>query len=462
MIHTNQQWEKCLEMIKANLSAEQYNAWFAPIVAVGYENNSLTLKVPSQFFIERIEEQYLHLLKRVIDHVYGAGTKLYYKVNVTQNEQVKMADAGESSVLKSAHKIQPTKQANPFATQELEDIDPQLNLRYTFENYCSSNCNLLPLSIAKAIADHPDCKTYNPLFVFGTTGVGKTHLIQAIGIRVKENNPRMRVLYVPARVFESQYTSAVHNNKVNDFIGFYQSVDLLIIDDVQDFAGKTGTQNTFFHIFNYLHQSGKQLIMSSDCRPSDLDGMEPRLLSRFRWGMTVELTKPDYELRREVLALRAAQDGLDMPDDVLDFIANHVTESVRELEGVVVSLLAHATMLNRDLSIELAQTVIANCITLKQPRQLTFDFIVDTIADFYHIDTDDLYGKSRKREISDARQMLMYLAKTEAQMSSTNVGLRLSRNHATVLHACKQIEERMTVEEGLRNEVSQLKQKLKG
>lgn len=462
MISNSQQWNKCLEMIKANLTAEQFNAWFSPIVALGYENNSLTLKVPSQFFVERIEEQYLHLLKRVIDHVYGAGTKLFYKVNVAQDEQVKMADAGESSILKSAGKMMPAAQNNPFARQEYEDIDPQLNLRYTFENYCSSNCNLLPLSIAKAIADNPDCKTYNPLFVFGTTGVGKTHLIQAIGIRIKENNPRSRVLYVPARVFESQYTSAVHNNKVNDFINFYQSVDVLIMDDVQDFAGKPGTQNTFFHIFNHLHQNGKQLIMSSDCRPSDLDGMEPRLISRFKWGMTVELTKPDYQLRREVLMLKASQDGLDLPEEVIDLIANQVTDSIRELEGVVISLLAHATMLNQGITTELASAVIANCVHVHQPRQLTFDYIVDTVADFYHIDTDAIYGKSRKREINDARQMLMYLAKTEAQMSSTNVGLRLSRNHATVLHACKQIEERMSVEEQLREEVQQLKQKLRG
>lgn len=458
MTMIEQQWKKCLDIIKDNISAEQFNAWFAPIVAVSFDKKSLTLMVPTQFFIERIEEQYFDLLKKAIFRIFGNDVKLYYKVRVAKNEQMKVADAGESSILKAAAKTAVT--VNPFVVQEYEDIDPQLNLRYTFENYCSSKCNLLPLSIAQAIANDPECKTYNPLFVFGSTGVGKTHLIQAIGIRIKENNPRSRVLYVPARVFESQYTSAVRNNKVNDFINFYQSIDVLIIDDVQDFAGKTGTQNTFFHIFNHLHQCGKQLIMSSDCKPSDLDGMEPRLISRFRWGMTVELSKPDYELRREVLTLKAEQDGLELPENVLDFIATNVTESVRELEGVMVSLLAHATMLNSDLTLELAEEVVENCVHIQKQRQLTFDYIVDVVADYYHINADDFYGKSRKREISDARQVLMYFAKVEAQMSSTNIGLRLSRTHATVLHACKQIEERMTVEDKLREEIAQIHSRL--
>ncbi|MBO7608631.1 MAG: chromosomal replication initiator protein DnaA [Muribaculaceae bacterium] len=455
-----QQWNRCLEIIKDNLSTEQFNAWFDPIVAVSYNDNHLTLMVPTQFFIERIEEQYFNLLKGAIFRVFGKDTKLYYKVSVAKDSQMKVADAGESAILKSAAKSSSVLPMNPFASQEYEDIDPQLNLRYTFENYCSSKCNLLPLTIARAIADDPQCKTYNPLFVFGTTGVGKTHLIQAIGIRIKENNPRSRVLYVPARVFESQYTSAVRNNKVSDFINFYQSVDVLLLDDVQDFAGKPGTQNTFFHIFNHLHQNGKQLVMSSDCRPSDLDGMEPRLISRFKWGMTVELSKPDYELRREVLQLKAEQDGLELSEEVLDFIATNVTESVRELEGVMVSLLAHATVLNSELTVELAASVIDNCVHIKKQRQLTFDYLVDVVADFYNINTDDIYGKSRKREISDARQVLMYFAKIEAQMSSTNIGLRLSRNHATVLHACKQIEERMSVEDKLKDEIAQIHSRL--
>ncbi len=459
MSQIEQQWNQCLEIIKANLPAEQFNAWFVPIVAQSFDGSKLVIKVPSDFFRERIEEQYLHLLKSVIGRVFGPGTKLFYKVNVAKGVQVDMADGGESSILKNGAKLHPAALANPFDEPVLDDIDPQLNLRYTFDNYCQSACNLLPLSIARAITDNPECKTYNPLFVFGSTGVGKTHLIQAIGIRIKERNPRARVLYVPAKVFESQYTSAVPKGKVNDFIAFYQSIDVLIIDDVHDLAGKPGTQNTFFHIFNHLHQNGRQLIMSCDSRPSDLDGIEPRLISRFKWGMTVELGKPDYELRRQVLALRAAQDGLTLGDDVLDFVAGSVTESVRELEGIVVSLLAHATVMGSDITVELAQSVIANTVKVAK-RQCTFEYMVETVANFYHVDVEDIYGKSRKREISDARQVLMYFAKTLGQISSTNIGLRLQRNHATVLHACKQVEQRLSVEKSFREEIEQIKSQL--
>ncbi|MBQ7690807.1 MAG: chromosomal replication initiator protein DnaA [Muribaculaceae bacterium] len=460
MDKTSQQWNKCLEIIKDNLSAEQFKAWFAPIVAVSHENDALTLKVPSTFFIERIEEQYLHLLKSVISRVFGPATKLFYRTNVARNEEVKVADAGESAILKYGNTTRKRVAANPFVEPEYDDIDPQLNLRYTFENYCSSASNLLPLTVAKAIANDPDNKTYNPLFVFGSTGVGKTHLIQAIGIRIKERNPRARVLYVTAKVFENQFVSASRNNKTPDFISFYQSIDVLIIDDIQDFAGKPATQNTFFHIFNHLHQNSKQLIMSCDTRPCELDGLEPRLISRFKWGMTVELAKPDYDLRREVLSLKAAQDGLTLSEQVLDLIASRVTDSVRDLEGVVVSLLAHATVLNCEITTELAQTVIGNSVKIGTKPPCTFELMVETVADFYHIDAEDIYGKSRKREISDARQVLMYFAKTIGNMSSTTVGLRLSRNHATVLHACKQVEQRMSVEKKFRDEIEQLRQKL--
>jgi chromosomal replication initiator protein len=320
--------------------------------------------------------------------------------------------------------------------------------------------NKLAVSIGQKIATSPECKTFNPMFVFGPTGVGKTHLIQAIGIKVKENNPRTRVLYLTARVFESQYTTAVRNNKVNDFINFYQSIDVLILDDIQEFAGKKATQNTFFHIFNNLHDNQKQLIMSSDCRPSEMDGMEERLMSRFKWGVTVELNKPDYELRRNVLEQKAAQDGLSIPQEVLDYIACKVTDSIRELEGIVVSLLAHATMLNQEISIDLAKSVISNSVKINK-RQITFEIISEAVANHYNIDSELLYGKSRKREISDARQLVMYFAKNETQLSSTNIGLRLSRNHATVLHACKQIEQRLSVEKTFKEEVEKIKNELK-
>lgn len=453
--HT-EQWNRCLQYLKDNLPTEQFNAWFAPISVSDFKDGALTLRVPSQFFIEQIEERYCNLLSSTLRKVYGTEfKKLYYSVEVAAKETVTIADDNASALLK--------KRSLPsFHNQQVaqDDIDPQLNPRYNFENYCGSMSNKLAVSIGMAIATNPECKTFNPMFVFGPTGVGKTHLIQAIGIKMKENNPRLRVLYVTSRIFENQYSIAVRSNKVPDFINFYQSIDVLIIDDIQELAGKQATQNTFYHIFNSLHGRDKQLIMSSDCRPSELDGMIPRLISRFKWGMTVELSKPDYELRRDVLELKASQDGLSFSKDVLEYIANNVTDSIRELEGVVVSLLAHAMMLNQEISVDLAKAVVANSVKLSK-RQVTFEQIAEKVAQHCNIDPSLLYGQSRKREISDARQLLMYFAKRETQLSSTNIGLRLNRNHATVLHACKQIEQRLTVEKSFQEEVEKILEEIR-
>jgi len=460
MTNVAQQWNKCLAIIKDNLPAEQYNAWFAPIVAVDYKNNYVTLKVPSRFFVEQIEERYITLLSAALKRVFGEAVKLNYRFNVVGTDDataIDQSDDNSSVKLKQDIKMRQARIANPFDRDEaLEDIDPQLNPHFTFENYCSSKSNRLAVSIGMAIATHPEVKTYNPLFVFGSTGVGKTHLLQAIGIKIKENNPRTRVLYVSARVFESQYTTAVKQNKINDFINFYLSIDVLLLDDIQEFAGKTGTQNTFFHIFNHLRMHQRQLVMSSDCPPSDLDGMEERLISRFKRGVTVELEKPDLDLRRQVLIMKAAQDGLKIDDEVIDYIATHVTDSIRELEGVMVSLLAHATMLNQNIDIDLARQVIQNIVKVNQ-RELTFELIAETVANHYHMDQRLLYGKSRKREISDARQLLMYLAKKETTMSSTVIGAKLDRTHATVLHACTQIEQRLSIEKDFRSDVEAVK-----
>ena len=458
MYNVAQQWNRCLDVIKANLPTEQYDVWFAPIVAVDFdqENNRVTLRVPSKFFVEQIEGRYITILSAALKKVFGDNVKLTYKYNVVANDDTSAVEQNEdnSSIkLRQELKMIKPRVANPFEREDqLEDIDPQLNPRYTFENYCCSMSNKLAVSIGQAIVEHPEVKTYNPLFVFGSTGVGKTHLLQAIGIKLKETNPRMRVLYVSSRVFESQFTTAIQQKKINDFINFYQSIDVLLLDDIQFLAGKPKTQNTCFHIFNHLHQHQRQLVMSSDCRPSDLDGMEPRLISRFKWGMTVELAKPDYDLRRRFLEMKAAQDGLDISAEVLDYIATHVTDSVRELEGVMVSILAHATMLGQDITIDLARDIIGNTVKTT-PKQLTFEYIAETVADYYNLPTDVLYGKSRKREISDARQLVMYLAKKEAQMSSTSIGAKLDRTHATVLHACIQIEQRMSIEKDFSREV---------
>lgn len=264
-----------------------------------------------------------------------------------------------------------------------------------------------------------------------------------------------RVLYVTARLFESQYTAALRNNHINDFFAFYQSIDTLIIDDVQDLAGKQGTQNTFFHIFNHLHQNQKQIILSSDCAPAQMDGFEARLLSRFKWGMSTQLDKPDAALRKDVLVRRAERDGLSISPEVLEFIAENVTDSIRELEGVTVSLIAHATVLGRDITVDLARKVLSNAVKLNR-RQVNFETITQEVAQFYNIDPDVIFTKSRKREISDARQIVMFLAKKIAKMPYTAIGTRLSRTHATVMYACKCIEERLPLEKKLQEEIGKI------
>ena len=319
--------------------------------------------------------------------------------------------------------------------------------------------NSLAYSIGKAIAKDPKQTTFSPLFIHGDTGVGKTHLVQAIGIGIKESTPQSRVLYVTARLFESQYTAAVCRKQVNEFINFYQSIDVLIIDDIQDLIGKTQTQNTFFHIFNHLHQNQKQLILTSDCSPAEMEGMEARLLSRFKWGMNAELSRPDYELRKEVLIQKAEQDGLSIPEDVLEYIAQNVTDNIRVLEGIVVSLMAHATILNQNITIDLARTVLANAVKTTR-KQINFEMVLNEVCAYYKIEPDQIFTKSRKREISDARQMVMYMAKKHAKMLLTAIGTRLSRTHATVLYACKNIEERLPIEKQLQEDVTAIESSL--
>ncbi len=451
-----QLWQQCLNLFKDNLSPELFSAWFEPVTSISFENNQLTVRVPSPFFVEQLEERFIRLMSHVLPKVYGPKVKLFYHFNQVNDDPTTGITYGSANPsAEVAPKIGAT--SNPFQQQPItHSIDPQLNPVYTFENYCHSLSNRVARSIGEAIATDPKCKTFNPLFIFGSPGVGKTHLIQAIGIRIKETlPPSHRVLYITARLFESQFTTAVRNSKINEFINFYQSIDTLIIDDIQDLIGKKSTQNTFYHIFDHLMRNQKQLILASDCRPSMMEGMEQRLLSRFKVGMTVELDKPDYTLRREVLQLKAEQNGLKLPDDVMEYIARNVTESIRELEGIVVSLVGHATMLNQEISLDLARKVMANAVKMSR-RQVNFEMVTQAVAGYYKIDPEQIFTKSRKREISDARQMVMFMAKKHAGMAYTAIGTRLSRTHATVLYACKSIEERLQHEKQLQSDISSI------
>ncbi|MDY3857642.1 MAG: chromosomal replication initiator protein DnaA [Muribaculaceae bacterium] len=446
--HT-QLWEECLRVIRDVISPEQFDAWFQPIRPISYEDGALTLGVPSEFFVEQLEKQYIRLLSSAIRRVYGQEFKrlFYYTLTVQNRPDTAVREAGLQASPATKTILAPAQPAaGPAFSSNLNPVN-------TFENYCGSSSNKIARAIGESIAKDPKCKTFNPLFVFGPTGVGKTHLIQAIGIKILENNPDARVLYVSARQFESQFTTATRTGKINEFINFYQSIGTLIVDDIQDLMNKEATQNSFFHIFNHLHQNQRQIILSSDICPAQLNGMTARLLSRFKWGMTVELEKPDLDLRRAVLRLRSEQDGLSIPDDVLDYIAENVTDSVRELEGIVATLLAQALTLRRDITVDLARHVMANVVRL-QKRSINFEMVTQGVADHFNIDPDRIFTKSRKRDISDARQMVMYLAKKHAGMSLTAIGTRLSRDHSTVLYACRNIEERLNFDKKLLADVN--------
>ncbi len=443
-------WAQCSGFIRDNIAPEQYETLFrdirseAYVPAAGSEPARLVLRVASDFIIDEIEKHYQNLVRAGIKKVYGDHVLLYYRA-------LTIKDDPASSVLQKSTAPSPTimaqvhaEPANPFCEPTGRDFDPQLNPRYNFENYCQSESNKIARSIGEAIGDNPSLKTFNPLFVFGESGVGKTHLIQAIGIRIKERNPQARVLYVTARLFQSQYTAAAARN-INNFFHFYQSIDTLIVDDIQDLQNKPGTQNTFFHIFNHLHQHDRQIIMSSDCAPAEMEGFEARLLSRFKWGMQVELGKPDIELRRDVLRQKAEQNGIVLPQDVLEYIASNVTENVRELEGIVTSLVAHAMVMNRDISIDLARRVMANVVQMPRSR-VNFEIVTDAVATHFRIAPDLIFTKSRKREISDARQVVMFLAKKLVKMPLTTIGQKLDRSHATVIHGVECVENRLSRE----------------
>lgn len=450
-------WNSCRQIIRDNISQQQYTAWFSSIESVGFANGELRLHVPSSFFVEQLEERYLDLLSKAIHKVYGEGVALYYcydAVNGQHDTTVQVRTSDQSAeIMRNVH-VAP---ANPFINEQPRDFDSQLNPKYNFANYCFGESNQVARTIAESIANDPNNKTFNPLFVSGPCGVGKTHLIQAIGIRIKEQNPHARVLYVTARLFQSQFTAANHKGQINNFFHFYQSIDTLIIDDVQDLAGKPETQNTFFHIFNQLHQNNRQIIMSSDCPPSEMDGFEERLLSRLKWGAAVALDKPDTELRRHVLRRKAQQDGLDLSEEIIDYVAENVTDSIRELEGVVASMVAHATALNCDITIDLARRVVANAIRIRR-RQVNFEMVTQAVCTYFKINVDALFTKSRKREISDARQMVMYMSKKLVGLSLKNIGTKLGRTHATVIYACRNIEERLPLERDLRQSVDAISQ----
>ncbi len=454
-------WKRCLTLIKDNLSDTAYKTWFAPIVPLQYEDKVLVLQVPSLFFVEYIEEKYIELLRAAIYREFGVGTQLEYKIPIA-GETISGTSKIEETSSADANKAVSRSMSTPYdRVVQLPDLDPQLNSAYTFNNLIEGRSNKLARTAGISIANEPGKTIFSPLFVYGQSGVGKTHLVNAIGIMTKQQHPEKRVLYVPANTFQIQYTDAVRNNTVNDFLNFYQTIDLLIIDDIHEFAGKTATQNTFFHIFNHLHLSGKQLILTADRAPAMLAGLEQRLLTRFKWGLSAEIEKPDFQLRKDILKSKIYRDGLDISEAVIDFIAENVVDNVRDLEGVLVSLMAHSTLENTPIDLDLARQVVSRIVKIT-PKVLTVEKIRDLVCEHFALSVDSISTKSRKREVVQARQIAMYLSKQLTKSSLSSIGTTIGqRDHATVLHACKIVADQMEIDKHFRATVQQIESKLK-
>ena len=456
-------WDKCLGIIRNNVQPAAFNTWFACTKPASYTGKVLTLFVPSQFVYEHIEENYVDLLSAVIYRVFGADTELNYRVLTDRQNQLTVDQESEKRPAKVITELQKSdNQAPGTIAVPAQDLDPMLRSNYSFDNFIEGLSNRLPRAAAESIALKPGKTVFNPLFLYGASGVGKTHLANAIGLKVKELYPEKRVLYVSAHLFKVQYTDSVRKNTVNDFINFYQSIDVLIIDDIQEFVGVEKTQNTFFHIFNHLHQNGKQLIMTCDRPPVMLQGIEDRLITRFKWGLTAEIERPNLELRRSILTDRARREGIALREEVLDYIAEQVTDSVRELEGILISLHAHSALYGREIDLSLAQRIVSKAVRIVE-KEVTIEDIVRSTCDYYHIKDESIYTSSRKRDIVLARQVSMYLAhKLLPSLSLARIGQCIgSKDHSTVLHACRTIEDLVGVDKVMEAAVEDIEAKIK-
>ena len=466
---TKKVWAKCLEFIKDNIDEQPFLTWFAPIVPVTLEGKTLKIKVPSQFVYEWLEDNYIGLLKSAMTYTLGEGARLIYIIDSpVDKKQLPSTNRPElaKQSLTLATEAKDPELKNPFVIPGIREItvDPQLNLHQNFDNFVEGESNRLARSAGIAVANKPGGTAFNPLFIFGGVGLGKTHLAHAIGVDIKEKYPKKKVLYVSAEKFTQQFISAStakdkDKNNLNDFIHFYQLIDVLIVDDIQFLSGKVKTQDAFFHIFNHLHQTGKQVILTSDKAPVDLFDIEQRLLSRFKWGLSAELTTPDYNTRYKILQNKFYIDGAEISEDIIAYLAENIRTNIRELEGVSNSLIAQAAFNRKEYSIELAQSIIEKSVKNSQ-CDLTIDHIQQIIADYFNLDIESLHSKTRKRNVVQARQLAMFFSKKYTKSSLSTIGSQIGqRDHATVLHACKTVENLIETDREFKKYVSDLETK---
>ena len=457
-------WDNCLQLIKQNVTEQQYKTWFAPIVFESYSESDHTLlvQVPSPYVYEYLEQYYVGLLSKVLTRCFGTSVRLTYRIVTDKTHKLTQDVEGEQPAEIEAPRA--TERANQGPTvldAALHDLDPQLDIHKTFQSFIEGDSNKLPRTVGLSIAEHPGKSTFNPFFIFGPSGCGKTHLINAIGVRCKEMYPPKRVLYVSARLFQVQFTDSVRRNTTNDFINFYQTIDVLIVDDIQEWATSPRTLDTFFHIFDHLFRLGKQIILASDRPPVDLDGVKDRLLTRFSCGLIAELEKPNVQLCIDILTSKCRRDGLKIPADVIQFIAETANGSVRDLEGVVNSLMAYSIVYNSNIDMRLAERIIKRAVKVDN-HPLTVDDILDKVCGHFGVAQQQVFSKSRKRNYVLVRQVSMYLAQKYTKMPASRIGQLIGgRDHSTVLHSCNAIEERLKVDKAFQAEVTSIENSFK-
>ncbi|MFN3917766.1 MAG: chromosomal replication initiator protein DnaA [Flavobacteriales bacterium] len=465
-------WTNCLAVIKDNVTLQSYKTWFEPIKPVKFADNVLTIQVPSQFFYEWLEEHYVTLLKKVIRKEIGPDAKLEYSIVMENNSgnstpyTVKIPTSNKRA-LKNPTVTMPLDISsnpikNPFIIPGLRkvNVDSNLNPNYSFENFVEGDCNRLARSAGFAVSNKPGGTAFNPLLIYGGVGLGKTHLAHAIGIAVKNKFPNKTVLYVSSEKFTHQFIDAVKNNNTNDFIHFYQMIDVLIIDDVQFFAGKEKTQDVFFHIFNHLHQSGKQLVLTSDKPPVEMQGMEQRLLSRFKWGLSADLQAPGLETRIAILEKKMYADGIELPKEVVEYLAYSITSNIRELEGALISLIAQSSLNKKAITLDLAKQMIDKFVK-NTAREVSIEYIQKVVSDYFDLPIEILKSKTRKREVVQARQITMFFAKKMTKSSLANIGAHCGgKDHATVLHACRTVNNLSETDKQFRGYLHDLEKKL--
>lgn len=461
-----EKWRKVLAIIRDNVSQEQFDTLFKVAEPISYDQKSLVIGLPTHFYFEQYEgDDYYNLIRSSISRVFGDKVVIKYLIQTISNDsesKVTISSGHHSTAIKSRF-IQSLQDVDtpPGGNRQGLDFDPQLNASLNFENYCVGDSNRLPFTIAEYIANNPNKKEFNPFFLYGEVGVGKTHLIQAIGIRIKERNPRAKVLFTTLRQFQNLYQNAAMQHKIPIFINWFQQMDVILFDDLQEVVAKNKTtDDALFPIFNHLHQNGKQLVFTCDRPPVELDGVADRLIDRFKWGITERLEKPDFELRKKILRFKASRNGLNLSDEIIELVAENSTGSVRELEGIIMGILTRSITLNSPITPQLTLEVMKHSVKKAEKKPVNFDMIVEATAEYYRLNPDVIFTKSRVRDIADARQVIMYLCHKFTSLSSNAIGQKLNRRHATVLHGIAAITDRLPYAKDLAQAVESIEAEL--